>query len=292
MIWADRFNDKKQTPYIVFEYVKGLDVSDLIDAQALSLNDAVQIIIQAAKGLVHLHKNGVYHQDMKPSNLLWTDKGVRIIDFNVAVSEKDDVKGGGGTRRYLPPDYDLSGEPSAEDRIDRDLYALGITFYECLTGGAYPFEESTPPPEKQPRDIKQFKGCSNLCSGLIKVISKFLATKGKDRYQNPAEILADLETLNGKYRSLFTTGEAVTPPKSVSKLSFKSDRVNVNPYVSHLLTLYSQSQISNAGTRGLDEIGKATYVSTFLDQKLKPALLKGEFRLVVISGNAGGKYSG
>jgi len=133
VIWADRFNDKKQTPYIVFEYVKGLDVSDLMDAEALSLNDAVQIIIQAAKGLVHLHKNGVYHQDMKPSNLLWTDKGVRIIDFNVAVSEKDDVKGGGGTRRYLPPDYDLSVEPSTEDRIDRDLYALGITFYECLT---------------------------------------------------------------------------------------------------------------------------------------------------------------
>ncbi len=160
VVWADRFNDKKQTPYIVFEYVDGLDVSDLIDAKALSLHDAVQIIMQAAKGLEHLHKNGVYHQDMKPSNLLWTDKGVRIIDFNVAVSESDDIKSGGGTRRYLPPDYDFSGEPSAEDRIDRDLYALGVTFYECLTGGTYPFEEMTPPLKKQPREIKQFKGCS------------------------------------------------------------------------------------------------------------------------------------
>ena len=45
--------------------------------------------------------------------------------------------------------------------------------------------------------------------------------------------------------------------------------------------------MSNAGTRGLDEVGKATYVPTYLDEKLKPALLKGEFRLVIISGNAG-----
>ncbi len=287
VVWADRFSDKKQTPYIVFEYVEGLDVSDLIDAEALSLNDAVQIIMQSAKGLDHLHKNGVYHQDMKPSNLLWTDKGVRIIDFNVAVSENDEVQGGGGTRRYLPPDYDLSGEPSAEDRIDRDLYALGVTFYECLTAGAYPFEEMTPAPKKQPREIKQFKGCSDLSSGLVKVLYKLIAPERKDRYQKPLEMLADLEVLNGKYRSLMTTGELTATPKAVSKLGFKSDRPNFNPYVSHLLTLYSQSQISNAGTRGLDDIGKATYVSTYLDEKLKPALLRGDFRLVVISGNAG-----
>ncbi len=100
-------------------------------------------------------------------------------------------------------------------------------------------------------------------------------------------MLADLEALNGKYRSLMTTGELTATPKALSKLGFKADRPNFNPYVSHLLTLYSQSQISNAGTRGLDEIGKATYVSTYLDEKLQPALLRGDFRLVVISGNAG-----
>ena len=97
----------------MFEYVEGLDVSDLIDAEALSLEDSVRIVRESAEGLGHLHKHGVYHQDMKPSNLLWTDKGVRIIDFNVAVNENDEVQGGGGTRRYLPPDYDHSHEPTA-----------------------------------------------------------------------------------------------------------------------------------------------------------------------------------
>jgi hypothetical protein len=73
----------------------------------------------------------------------------------------------------------------------------------------------------------------------------------------------------------------------VSKLGFDPVTPNTNPFVTHLLTLYSQSQVSNAGTRGLDEIGKATYVPTFLDAKLQPALFKGEFKLVIISGNAG-----
>lgn len=285
VIWADRMADAKQTPYIVFEYVEGLDVSDLIDAEALSLDDAVRIVREAADGLAHLHKHGVYHQDVKPSNLLWTDKGVRIIDFNVAVSENDEVQGGGGTRRYLPPDYDYSSEPEASDRMDRDLYALGISFYECVTG-KYPFDDSTPPIKTQPKDPKQFKGCADLSSSLVSVLLKMIAPQRKDRFASVDQFLTAMAEVK-HLRSVLTTGEIGAGPKVVSKLGFEPTKPNTNPFVTHLLTLYSQSQVSNAGTRGLDEVGKATYVLTYLDEKLKPALLKGEFRLVIISGNAG-----
>jgi serine/threonine protein kinase len=289
VVWADRMNDTKQTPYIVFEYVEGLDVSDLIDAEALSLEDSVRIARESAEGLDHLHKHGVYHQDVKPSNLLWTDKGVRIIDFNVAVSENDEVQGGGGTRRYLPPDYDYSIEPDAADRMERDLYALGISFYECLTG-KYPFDEPTPPIKTQPRDPKQFKGCADLSTSLINVLVKMIAPERKDRFASVEEFILALAEVK-RYRSVLTTGELLEQtgagPKAVAKLGFEPTEPNTNPFVTHLLTVYSQSQVSNAGTRGLDEVGKATYVPTYLDEKLKPALLKGEFRLVIISGNAG-----
>lgn len=285
VVWADRMADAKQTPYIVFEYVEGLDVSDLIDAEALSLEDSVRIVRESAEGLGHLHKHGVYHQDVKPSNLLWTDKGVRIIDFNVAVTEQDEVQGGGGTRRYLPPDYDYSSEPDASDRMDRDLYALGISFYECLTG-KYPFDEPTPPIKTQPKDPKQFKGCADLSSSLVNVLVKMVAPERKDRFASAEELLIALAEVK-RLRSVLTTGEIGAGPKVVSKLGFEPTKPNTNPFVTHLLTLYSQSQVSNAGTRGLDEVGKATYVPTYLDEKLKPALLKGEFRLVIISGNAG-----
>ena len=285
VIWADRMADAKRTPYIVFEYVDGLDVSDLIDAEALSLEDSVRIVCEAAEGLGHLHEHGVYHQDVKPSNLLWTDKGVRIIDFNVAVSESDEVQGGGGTRRYLPPDYDYLSEPNASDRMDRDLYALGISFYECLTG-KYPFDEPTPPIKTQPKDPKRFKGCADLSTSLVNVLVKMIAPERKNRFASAEEFLTALAEVK-RYRSVLTTGEIGAGSKAAVKLGLEPIKPNTNPFVTHLLTLYSQSQVSNAGTRGLDEVGKTTYVPTYLDEKLKPALLKGEFRLVIISGNAG-----
>lgn len=285
VVWADRMADAKQTPYIVFEYVEGLDVSDLIEAEAVSLDDAARIVREAAEGLDHLHKHGVYHQDIKPSNLLWTDNGVRIIDFNVAVSEQDEAQGGGGTRRYLPPDYDYSIDPIGSDRIDRDLYALGITFYECLTG-TYPFDEPTPPIRTKPKDPRQSRGCGDLSDSLVNVLIKMISPERKDRFTSAQEFLGMLNQVT-RLRSESGTGETGAGSALVGKRGFKTTKANTNSFVSHLLTLYSQSQVSNAGTRGLDEIGKATYVPTYLDERLKPALLTGEFRLVIISGNAG-----
>src|SRR5690606_8987517 len=96
VIWADRMADAKQTPYIVFEYVEGLDVSDLIDAEALSLDDAVRIVREAADGLAHLHKHGVYHQDVKPSNRRGPLKAAPLTHSTVPDSRTDGVQGGGG----------------------------------------------------------------------------------------------------------------------------------------------------------------------------------------------------
>ena len=87
-----------------------------------------------AWGLEHLHEHGVFHCDIKPRNLLWTGRGTKIIDFNVSVAAKDEERRGGGSRRYLPPDLDLEAIPSASDLTDRDLYALGLTLYEAVTG--------------------------------------------------------------------------------------------------------------------------------------------------------------
>lgn len=286
VVWADRMPDSQQTPYIVFEYVEGLDVSDLIGAEALSLEDSVRIAREAAEGLTHLHQHGVYHQDVKPSNLLWTNNGVRIIDFNVAVSANEDGQGTGGTRRYLPPDFEYSSDPTEADRIDRDLYALGISFYECLTG-KYPFDEPTPPVKTLPKDPRQFKRCADLNPPLLSILNKIIAPERRARYTSAAEFRIALSAVKPPYRQIFSTNEMPVSTKATTKLSVASSAPNTNPFVHHLLTLYSQSQLSNAGTRGLDDISKATYVPTYLDEKLTPALLKGEFRLVIISGNAG-----
>src|SRR5690606_9535106 len=92
-------------PFIVFEYIDGLDVGEMIEGNLFAPEDALELARQVVSGLVHLHDAGVFHCDIKPRNLLWTERGAKIIDFNVAVFGARGDRGG-GSRRYLPPDLD------------------------------------------------------------------------------------------------------------------------------------------------------------------------------------------
>ena len=271
-------------PFIVFEFVDGLDVGEMIDSGLFSPEDAVELARQVAAGLAHLHQHGVYHCDIKPRNLLWTDRGAKIIDFNVSVFSTSGSGHGGGSRRYLPPDLDLAVVPQSADLADRDLYALGLTFYEAVTN-RYPWETAVPPAGKPAPDPREWAGLSDLAPELVNVLLKAIAPKRGDRFSSAGELIGALENVKKARRSL--------PPPAESTSWTGSDgsggdvTPNTNPFVSHLLTYYSQSPRSNAGTRGLDGLAEKTYVETALDRDLVPAVLSGEFRLVIISGNAG-----
>ncbi|MEZ6081082.1 MAG: hypothetical protein R3C56_37080 [Pirellulaceae bacterium] len=56
--------------------------------------------------------------------MLWTNEGVKIIDFNVSVDVQQEIEQHGGTRKYIPPDYEFGIEPEPADLLDRDLYAV------------------------------------------------------------------------------------------------------------------------------------------------------------------------
>ena len=139
--------DGGDVPYLVFEYLDGKDVSDLVKDRVLGPADTVRLGVDVATGLVFLHANGVYHCDIKPSNLLWTDQGCKIIDFNVAVLSSSSMSRAGGSPRYAPPDVSRAAPPSATDLADRDVYALGVTLYQVLTG-RYPFTVRRPGPRR------------------------------------------------------------------------------------------------------------------------------------------------
>lgn len=185
---------KDDTPFIIFEYVKGYDVEQLLAEKTLTPQDAVQLAQQTAIGLAHLHEHGVYHQDIKPSNLLLADNGIRIIDFNVAVSDGDEATVSAGTLRYLPPDFKPKFELTKLEKIDRDLYALGITLYECVTGH-YPFEEPSPPlgkPCRNPNEVGEYK---NLSHELVQFLTKAIAPRRSERFSSAAEFLDAIASL-------------------------------------------------------------------------------------------------
>ncbi|CAJ0900505.1 hypothetical protein R1479_04502 [Ralstonia mannitolilytica] len=109
--------------------------------------------------------------------------------------------------------------------------------------GKYPFDDPTPPIKAQPKDPKQFKGCADLSSSLVNVLVKMIAPERKDRFASAEEFLTAMAEVK-RLRSVLTAGEIGAGPKVVSKLGFEPTKPNTNPFVTHLLTLYSQSQVA------------------------------------------------
>lgn len=278
-------------PFIVFEYVDGIDVGEMIEGNLFAPEDALELARQVVSGLVHLHEAGAFHCDIKPRNLLWTERGAKIIDFNVAVFGASGDRGG-GSRRYLPPDLDLEAVPTTSDLADRDLYALGITLYEAVTG-RYPWDNAQiPPPGKSAADPREQSNLSNIAPEFVDVMLKAIAPKRADRFASAVELQRALASVPAARRApqpVTPVPPSWGPPTIGGNGSSSSQPIppNTNPYVRHLLTVYSQSKRSNAGTRGLDVISEQTYVATALDRELLPSVLSGEFSLVIISGNAG-----
>jgi len=192
VIWADRLSDFDDTPYIIFEYLEGQDLEHALQEQRLTADEVLEFARQILLGILHLHQHGFYHQDIKPSNLLLTGEGIKIIDFNVAVAEADEAAITAGTRRYLPPDLRPTSTPSTEQRIDRDLYALGITLYECITG-EYPFAGAQPQLGERCHDPRVFEGCESLNEELVDLLKKAIAPKRSDRFSSATEFLEALD---------------------------------------------------------------------------------------------------
>ncbi|WP_353259907.1 serine/threonine protein kinase, partial [Prochlorothrix hollandica] len=181
-------------PYIIFEYVAGESIDRWLDKADLSLEQILSLGRQVAEGLAHLHRHGVYHQDIKPNNLFWTETGVKIIDFNIAAFEDENTPPSAGTRRSTPPDRSRTTALNNSDRVHRDLYALGITLYECLTQGCYPFESNAPPRGVQPQDPRSHSSPNpDLTDALVNWLCRVLAPYQADRFPDAATVLTELD---------------------------------------------------------------------------------------------------
>ena len=131
--------------FIVMEYIRGKTLKELIAARgAMDQQEALQIMDQLLAAIIEAHKNNIIHRDIKPQNILIKDDGtVKIADFGIAtvsdavqLTQTDTVL---GSVHYLAPEL-ARGEAAS---FQSDIYALGITLYEMLTGKA-PYNGDTP----------------------------------------------------------------------------------------------------------------------------------------------------
>ncbi|HVS32012.1 MAG TPA: sigma 54-interacting transcriptional regulator [Thermoanaerobaculia bacterium] len=184
-------------PYFTMEYFAGRKISEFFDGQ--NWDALYEVILQIAAALHHIHHAGIIHLDLKPSNILVSEDGrAKLMDFGVAVESCQvfdrQIR---GTLQYMAP------EVLRQDRVDSraDLYALGMTMYEAVTGTLPGYgrptievirmhldEEIKPPSAINPR----------VPAPLERVISRLLEKDPRDRYPTAAALLEDVSRMAGR----------------------------------------------------------------------------------------------
>ena len=188
--------------FITMEYVEGRDLKGQIHEKGkFTAEEAVPIVLQIAAALEAAHTAGVVHRDLKPQNVMSDKDGrVYVMDFGIARSlERQGMTQTGalmGTPEYMSP------EQAKGEKVDArsDLFALGIIFYEMLTGIS-PFKAETAMAMMFKRTQERATPLSQLNLGVPPVISdivsKCLETKAEERYQSAREVITDLEAWKG-----------------------------------------------------------------------------------------------
>ncbi|MGC4035063.1 MAG: serine/threonine-protein kinase [Chitinophagaceae bacterium] len=129
---------------MVMEYVDGDNLDDLLRKHGvLPIQLLVPIFVQALEGLQHAHKKEILHRDIKPANIMLTSEGnLKLMDFGIAKIANEQrltqVNKIVGTIEYMAPEL-IEGKDAS---IASDLYAMGITLYELVSGNP-PFENET-----------------------------------------------------------------------------------------------------------------------------------------------------
>jgi serine/threonine-protein kinase len=187
--------------YLVFQYVQGRSLKDLIQANGpLDPGDAGQIAGQVAEGLAQAHLAGIVHRDVKPQNILLDAEGrAKLIDFGIATGEEwTHVTREGaivGSSRYMSPEQ-VQGRP-VDQRTD--IYSLGIVLYEMLTGEP-PFKGSTiveigrQHVRDRPRPLTETR--PDIPPSLDRVAMRCLEKLPESRFQSMDELLGALVGLD------------------------------------------------------------------------------------------------
>jgi hypothetical protein len=203
------------TYFIAMEYLPGGTLKDhILKRGALLPQAAAEVALQTAKALRAAHVRGIFHRDVKPSNILVTDSGdVKVADFGIAwaaeaatISDLGEIL---SSAKYMSPEQ-AAAEPVGPAS---DLYSLGVVLYEMLTRSV-PFEVETPAdvsvehaagPPPHPREVNP-----DIPEGTDALVMKLLATDPEDRYGSADQLIKDLRRVRDGLSPVGSAGEDAT----------------------------------------------------------------------------------
>jgi eukaryotic-like serine/threonine-protein kinase len=185
------------TKFLTMEYIDGEDLRSLLRERGkLAPKEAVAIVEQVCRGLEAAHAEGVIHRDLKPQNIMRDRNGrIVVMDFGLARSfESSLTQTGGlvGTIEYMSPEQAMGSELDPRS----DLFALGLIFYELLTG-CMPYKSesaiSSLVKRSQERAIPVAEIDHTVPGQLSDIVSKCLERDRNLRYQSASELLQELD---------------------------------------------------------------------------------------------------
>lgn len=184
--------------YIVMELVEGITLKDYITANPkMNWRYALKFSMQIASALTHAHRNGIIHRDIKPHNIILSKDGnCKVTDFGIAcVNKMNETRkideGILGSVHYISPEHAKGVVPDERS----DIYSLGITMYEMLTG-QLPFDGESAVSvavmhiNQEPEPIKNINIVVPL--SLVKIVNKAMAKNISLRYQSADEMYREL----------------------------------------------------------------------------------------------------
>lgn len=214
--------------YLAMEYVAGLDLKRYIKENApLSNEEAVRLMGQILLAMRLAHTCGIIHRDLKPQNVLLTPDGTaKVSDFGIAVAFAEtsltQTNSMLGSVHYLSPEQARGSKAT----VQSDIYAMGIIFYEMLTGhipydgdsavtiALQHFQKPLPSIREENKNVPQ---------ALENVVIKATAKKLTDRYKSVAEMYVDLSSCLSYERrnekKLVFEDQAKTDTKTLPKVS-------------------------------------------------------------------------
>jgi serine/threonine protein kinase len=261
--------------YLLTDYVDGQSLDKLLAANRSMPSEAIRIASDLLGALSYLHRQGIVHRDVKPSNVIVSSAGAWLIDFSVAVRAERGGNDQAGTPLYMPPDIGDCGRAAS-----RDLFGAGVVLYEMLTGRR-PYDR-VPQPEDAPHNPLVDR--PDLSDEMVAVLRRAVAPGSATRFTSAEDFLVALDRVEDVLRPQRVIYH---PADGITVTEEDRQRSDYNPYLKRFLTLYSQNRTDNSGTRGYDEVGRVTYVPTRLDTHLGLELKSGKYLLAIITGNAG-----
>lgn len=217
-----RFGEVNGLYYIAMQYVEGATISALIEDykrnnEVMPVADVLRVIQDMAAALDYVHSRNIIHRDVKPDNLIVSNQGQSILtDFGLALLSDIGTQGEiFGSPSYISPEQAISSDAAVPQS---DLYSLGVTLFEMLTGDL-PFTGSEPmsiamrhvsDPPPRPSQLNK-----NIPAAIDTVVLRCLEKEPHNRYQSGAEMSVALQQVVDAWQTNKMAPETARQPSLV-----------------------------------------------------------------------------